>query len=118
MPQIVVENLRKSVRVAERAPGLWGAVRGLALRTYRTVEAVRGIYFSLDPRQVASVGESLLFGCVALGSFGALSAEIVALGRIRPLLSRLPERWTDYAGRVTGRTKRWRKDAGRASRLR
>ncbi len=48
MPQIVVENLCKSFRVAERTPGLWGAVRGLARRTYRTVEAIRGISFSLD----------------------------------------------------------------------
>ena len=48
MPQIVVENLCKSFRVAERAPGFWGAVRGLARRTYRTVEAVRDISFSLD----------------------------------------------------------------------
>lgn len=48
MPQIVVENLCKSFRVAERAPGLWGAVRGLARRTYRTVDAIRGISFSLE----------------------------------------------------------------------
>ena len=48
MPQIVVENLCKSFRVAERTPGFWGAVRGLARRTYRTVDAVRDISFSLD----------------------------------------------------------------------
>ena len=61
-------------------------------------------------------------GIAALGRCAAVSADdtagIVALGRIRPLLSLLPERWTDYAGRVTGRAKRRRKDAGRASRLR
>jgi ABC-2 type transport system ATP-binding protein len=48
MPQIVVENLYKSFRIAERRPGLWGAVRGLAQRRYRTVEAIRGISFSLE----------------------------------------------------------------------
>src|SRR5579872_7016767 len=48
MPQIVVENLCKSFRVAERDPGLWGAVRGLAHRRYRTVEAVRDVTFSLE----------------------------------------------------------------------
>ena len=30
MPQILVDNLEKRFRVAERDPGLWGAVRGLA----------------------------------------------------------------------------------------
>lgn len=49
-------------------------------------------YFFLDPSQVGSVGEFLLFSGVALVSFGALSSGIVALGRIRPLLSRLPMR--------------------------
>jgi len=48
MPQIVVENLCKTFRVAERDPGFWGAIRGLASRRYRDVEAVRGISFSLD----------------------------------------------------------------------
>jgi hypothetical protein len=75
-------------------------------------------YFFLDPSQVGSVGEFLLFGCVALGSFTALSAGIVALGRIRPLLSRLPTRQKEGAERVTDRAKRRRTDAGRASRLR
>ncbi len=36
MPQIVVEDLVKTFRVAERAPGLWGAVRGLVRRRHRT----------------------------------------------------------------------------------
>lgn len=49
-------------------------------------------YFFLDPAQVGSVGEFLLFGVVALGSFSALSAGVVALGRIRPLVERWPER--------------------------
>ena len=36
MSQIVVENLVKRFRVAERAPGIWGALRGVARRRYRT----------------------------------------------------------------------------------
>jgi ABC-2 type transport system ATP-binding protein len=48
MPQIVVENLCKTFRIAERDPGFWGAVRGLAARRYRDVAAVRDISFSLD----------------------------------------------------------------------
>jgi ABC-2 type transport system ATP-binding protein len=48
MSQIVVEGLVKTFRVAERAPGLWGAVRGLARRTYREVRAVDGVSFSIE----------------------------------------------------------------------
>jgi ABC-2 type transport system ATP-binding protein len=48
MPQIVVENLCKTFRIAERDAGFWGAVRGLASRRYRNVEAVRAVSFSLD----------------------------------------------------------------------
>ncbi len=48
MPQIVVEDLVKAYRIAERQPGLWGAVRGLARRKYRTVRALDGISFSIE----------------------------------------------------------------------
>ncbi len=48
MPQIVVEELVKTYQVAERAPGLWGAVRGLARRNYRTVRALDGVSFSIE----------------------------------------------------------------------
>jgi ABC-2 type transport system ATP-binding protein len=48
VPQIVVEELVKAYRIAERAPGLWGAVRGLARRTYRTVRALDGVSFSIE----------------------------------------------------------------------
>src|SRR5215469_3684029 len=48
MPQIVVENLSKSYRVSERAPGVWGATKGMFRRAARTVEALKAISFSLD----------------------------------------------------------------------
>jgi ABC-2 type transport system ATP-binding protein len=48
MPQIVVEELVKSYRVAERDPGAWGAIKGLFHRRWRTVEALKGVSFSLD----------------------------------------------------------------------
>jgi ABC-2 type transport system ATP-binding protein len=48
MPQIIVENLVKTFRVPERAPGLWGAVRGVIRRKYRTVHALRGVSFALE----------------------------------------------------------------------
>ena len=48
MPQIVVDNLVKTFRIAERRPGVWGALAGLAHRRYRTVTALDGVSFSLE----------------------------------------------------------------------
>ena len=48
MPQITVEGLVKTYRIAERSAGLWGAVRGLARRRHRTVRALDGVSFSLE----------------------------------------------------------------------
>jgi ABC-2 type transport system ATP-binding protein len=50
--QIVVENLVKTFRVAARAPGVWGALRGLLRRHYRTVTALAGVSFSLDAGEI------------------------------------------------------------------
>ncbi|MCB1684350.1 MAG: ABC transporter ATP-binding protein [Pseudomonadales bacterium] len=47
-PQIIVEGLQKQFTVAERDPGLWGALRGLARRRYRTVRALEDISFSVN----------------------------------------------------------------------
>jgi viologen exporter family transport system ATP-binding protein len=52
MPQIIVENLRKTFRVAEREAGLWGAVKGLAHRRHREVHALDGISFALEPGEL------------------------------------------------------------------
>jgi ABC-2 type transport system ATP-binding protein len=48
VPQIVVDNLRKAFQVAERKPGLLGALRGVARRRYRTVHALDGVSFSVQ----------------------------------------------------------------------
>jgi ABC-2 type transport system ATP-binding protein len=48
MPQIVVENLLKKFYVAERQPGVWGAMAGIVRRRHRTVTALNGISFSMD----------------------------------------------------------------------
>ena len=48
MPQILVEGLSKTFRVAERQPGFWGSVRGLVHRRYRTVNALRDVNFAID----------------------------------------------------------------------
>jgi ABC-2 type transport system ATP-binding protein len=52
MPQIVVEDLVKTYQVAERTPGLWGAVLGLARRRHRTVRALDGVSFSIEPGEL------------------------------------------------------------------
>ncbi len=48
MPQIIVEGLAKRYRVAERDPGAWGAVKGLFHRRWRTVEALKGVSFTME----------------------------------------------------------------------
>jgi ABC-2 type transport system ATP-binding protein len=52
MPQIFVENLEKRFRVAQRRPGLWGAVKGLAVRQYRDVDALHDVTFSIEPGEL------------------------------------------------------------------
>ena len=52
MPHIIVEDLTKTFHVAEREPGLWGALRGLASRRYRTVCALDRISFKLEPGEL------------------------------------------------------------------
>jgi ABC-2 type transport system ATP-binding protein len=45
--QIIVEDLVKVFRVAERAPGVWGALRGVVRRRHREVRALDGVSFTL-----------------------------------------------------------------------
>ena len=52
MPQITVRNLSKTYRVPERAPGLAAALRGLARRSYRDVEAVRDVTFAVESGEI------------------------------------------------------------------
>ncbi len=52
MPQIVVEDLSKTFRVAERRPGLLGALWGVVHRRHRTVRALDGISFSVEPGEI------------------------------------------------------------------
>ena len=48
MPQILVEELSKTYRIAERDAGTLGAVRGLFRRRWRTVEALAGVSFGIE----------------------------------------------------------------------
>ena len=47
-PQIVVENLVKTFRVAERSRGVLGSMAGLVHRKHRVVRALDGVSFSLN----------------------------------------------------------------------
>ena len=52
MPHIIVENLAKTFRIAERKPGTWGALKGVIQRRYRTVSALDGVSFSIQPGEL------------------------------------------------------------------
>jgi ABC-2 type transport system ATP-binding protein len=52
MRQIMVENLRKTFRIAQRRKGLWGAATGLLHREYRNVYALEGVSFSIEPGEL------------------------------------------------------------------
>ena len=52
MPQIIVENLVKTFKVAERSAGLWGALTGVVRRRYRTVTALNDISFSMNEGEI------------------------------------------------------------------
>jgi len=48
MPQIVVENLYKTFKVAQRQAGLWNSLKSVAHREYKIVSALQGINFKLN----------------------------------------------------------------------
>lgn len=76
MPQIVVDRLHKTYQVAERAPGLAGAVRGLLKRRHRTVTALDGISFTLQ------AGE--LLGFVGPNGAGKSTTLKILAGILKP----------------------------------
>ena len=55
MPQILVEELSKTYRIAERDPGAMGAVKGLFHRRWRTVEALSGVSFQMDQGELVGL---------------------------------------------------------------
>ncbi|MFN3650650.1 MAG: ATP-binding cassette domain-containing protein [Armatimonadota bacterium] len=52
MPQIELTQLTKTYRVHEREAGVKASIRSLFRRTYKSVEAVKGVTFSLQPGEV------------------------------------------------------------------
>jgi ABC-2 type transport system ATP-binding protein len=76
MPQILVQDLAKTYRVAEREPGLLGAMRGLVRRRWRTVEALKDVSFSLER------GE--LLGFIGPNGAGKSTTIKILSGILRP----------------------------------
>lgn len=52
MSHIIVENLIKTFHIAQRQPGVWGALRGVVHRNYREIAALDGISFAIDPGEL------------------------------------------------------------------
>jgi ABC-2 type transport system ATP-binding protein len=52
LAQIIVENLIKTSQIAQRRPGLWGALTGVVHRTYRTISALDDVSFSIEPGEL------------------------------------------------------------------
>ena len=52
MSQIIVENLVKRFRIAERDAGIVGALRGVVHRRYHTIDALNGVSFSIAPGEL------------------------------------------------------------------
>jgi len=76
MSQIVVDHLLKTYRIAERDPGVLGAVRGLLHRRHRTVEALAGVSFALER------GE--LLGFIGPNGAGKSTTIKILSGILRP----------------------------------
>jgi len=94
MPHIVVENLVKTFRVAERQPGLWGAVKGLAHRRHRVVRALDGVSLSVEAGELVGyigpngAGKSTTVKCLS-GILVPDSGRCQVLGRV-PWRERVP----------------------------
>ncbi|MEN6358428.1 MAG: ATP-binding cassette domain-containing protein [Armatimonadota bacterium] len=52
MPQIIADNIVKTFRVAQRTSGTWGAFKGLVRRKYKTIRALDGVSFQIEPGEL------------------------------------------------------------------
>jgi ABC-2 type transport system ATP-binding protein len=96
MPQIVVEDLVKTFRIAARAPGLWGGFKGLFKREYREVRALDSVSFS--------IGRGELVGYIGPNGAGKSTTVKILSGILVPdsgrvsVMNRTP--WLDRAAYV------------------
>jgi ABC-2 type transport system ATP-binding protein len=75
-PQILVEDLTKTYRVPEREAGLSAALKTLVRRTYRDVEAVRDVSFTL--------GAGEMVGFIGPNGAGKTTVLKILSGLLRP----------------------------------
>jgi len=76
VPQIVVDRLVKTYRIAQRDPGVMGALRGVLQRRHRIVEALSGVSFTLER------GE--LLGFIGPNGAGKSTTIKILAGILRP----------------------------------
>jgi len=90
MPIVAVENLRKEFHIAERDAGTWGAVKGMVRRRYRTVHALDGVSFRLEPGElVGYIGPN---GAGKSTTVKILSGILVPTGGRCEVMGRVPWR--------------------------
>ncbi|OHD72663.1 MAG: ABC transporter [Spirochaetes bacterium RBG_13_68_11] len=88
MRHIIVEDLHKSFRVAERRRGTLGAIAGLVVRHHRVVAAIDGISFRLDQGElVGYIGPN---GAGKSTTVKVLSGILVPDGGQVEVLGRVP----------------------------
>lgn len=90
MAQIAVKGLTKTFRVAERERGTWGAIKGVVARRYRTVAALDGIDFSVEPGEL--VGYMGPNGAGKSTTVKILSGILVPDGGSCTVMGRVPYR--------------------------
>ena len=98
MSQILVDKLEKRFYVAERDPGMWGAVRGLVRRRRREIRALHDVSFSIE------AGE--LVGYIGPNGAGKSTTIKILAGILTPtagscrVVGRVP--WQDRIRHVAG----------------
>jgi ABC-2 type transport system ATP-binding protein len=96
MQQIFLEGIRKTFRVANRPPGLLGAVKGAFVREYTDVKALDDVGFSIDEGElVGYIGPN---GAGKSTTVKVMSGILVPDGGTCRIIGRVP--WTQRTAHV------------------